>query len=73
MAKVRVQWKDVLEYLKTHEGISSMKAWEVFHITRLAAVVFRLRKMGYNVVSYDKTGKNDYGTYTYTEYRLESN
>lgn len=71
MAKVKTQWKDILEYLETHEGISSMTAWEVFHITRLAAVIFKLRKMGYNITSYDMAGRNDYGVYTYTEYRLE--
>ena len=71
MAKIKTQWRDVLEYLESHKGISSWEAWEVFHITRLAAVIFTLRKMGYNIISYDMTGKNDYGVYTYTEYRLE--
>lgn len=71
MKKQRTQWQDVLDYLQAHGSITSMDAWSKFHITRLAAVIFILRKRGYNIVSYDRAGKNDYGVYTYTEYRLE--
>lgn len=73
MKKQKTQWQDVLFYLQTHQGISSFEAWEMFHITRLAAVIFILRKRGHNIVSIDKTGCNEYGPYTYTEYRLEEN
>lgn len=68
--KQKTQWKDVLGYLQMNEGISSMEAWDKFHITRLAAVIFVLRKRGYNIVSQDCTGKNEYGPYTYTTYKL---
>lgn len=71
MAKVKTQWKDVLEYLQTHDGISSMEAWSKFHITRLADVIFKLRKRGYDIVTEDCTGRNEYGVYNYAVYRLE--
>lgn len=69
--KVKTQWQDILDYLKEHGEISSMEAWDRFHITRLAAVIFNLRKRGYNIVTEDCTGRNEYGVYTYANYRLE--
>ena len=70
--KIRTQTKDVLNYLKEHEeGISSMEAWELFHITRLADVIFKLRKRGHNIVTEIKIGNGVYGFYTYAVYRLE--
>lgn len=64
------QRRIVLEYLKTHTGITSLDAFELFGITRLAAVIFDLRKTNY-IVSVDKTCINRYGVKcTFTEYRL---
>lgn len=65
------QIKDVLEYLQRNKSITSMEAWEKFHATRLADVIFKLRKRGYNIVTQSCNGKNNYGTYTYARYILE--
>ena len=49
----------ILEYLQNHEnGISSMQAFELFGVTRISAIIFNLRKYGYNVESCWKNGKN---------------
>lgn len=71
MAKVKTQWKDILEHLQEQGHITSMEAWSQYHITRLAAVIFKLRKMGYNITTYDCVGRNEYGVYNYADYRLE--
>ena len=71
MKKQKTQWKDVLDYLMTHDGISSMEAWELFHITRLSHVIFILRKRGYNIKTVMYMGVNEYGPYQYGMYVLE--
>ena len=68
----RNQRADVLEYLKEHpEGITQMDAYRVFPapITRLAAVIFDLRKQ-HNIVSIDCEGQNCYGHISYVTYKL---
>ena len=71
MAKQKTQWKDVLEHLRAYKHITSMEAFTMYHITRLAAVVFRLRKMGYTIITTECVGKNQYGLYRYADYTLE--
>ena len=71
---VRSQRQDVLKYLKTHKrGITQMDAYTKFPapITRLAAVIFDLRKLGYDIESIDEVGKNCYGTIQYVRYVLK--
>lgn len=41
------QTSDVLEYLKTHDEISSWEAIQNFGATRLSAIIYRLRAKGY--------------------------
>ena len=48
---MRNKTKSVLEYLQTGRGISSMEAFEMFYATRLSAIIFNLRKCGYNIIS----------------------
>lgn len=61
----------IYEYLKTHEGITSIKAFELFGATRLSAVIFNLRKFGCVIESVPKTAKDRYGTICrFVEYRL---
>ena len=53
-------------------GISSLRAFQLYGITRLAAIIFMLRKEGMNIVSirherYDEDGKK---ISWWTEYRL---
>ena len=71
MKKQKTQCKDVLDYLMTHDGISSMEAWELFHITRLSAVIFVLRKRGYDIDTVLYMGVNEYGPYQYAMYVLK--
>ena len=51
----------VLEYLKTHKGITSMQAFELFGATRLSAIIFILRKE-YEIESVKCKGVNRYGS-----------
>ena len=47
-----IQKKEVLRYLQTHKrGITSGEAWSKFGITRLADVIWKLRRDGYKVNS----------------------
>ena len=66
--KQKVQWQDILSYMQKYGSITSMEAWSEFHATRLAAVIFKLRQMGYNIETRDCVGKNEYGTYNYAKY-----
>ena len=62
----------VLEHLKTHDGITSMEAFEKYGITRLAAVVFDLRELGHDIRTLDMEGQNRYGEATrYAKYVLK--
>ena len=70
---VRNQRQDVLKYLKTHKkGITQMDAYTKFPapITRLSAVIYDLRKMGYDIESISEVSKNCYGTNPYVRYVL---
>ena len=73
--EVRKQRKDVLSYLKKRKksGITQMDAYTAFPapITRLAAVIHDLRKMGYEIESIDEVSKNCYGTNPYVRYVLK--
>lgn len=37
----------IIKYMKEHDGITSKEAFEQFGVTRLAACIFELRKLGY--------------------------
>lgn len=36
--------EEILKYLKKHKTITSMEAFEMFGVTRLASIIFNLRK-----------------------------
>lgn len=47
------QTQTVLNYLLTHKkGLTSMKAFWRFRITRLSAKIFDLREKGYHIITY---------------------
>ena len=71
--KKNSQINDILKYLQKNGSITSMEAFEHFHATRLAAVIFQLRKRGHNITTVDCVGRNSYGTYKYAKYILEEN
>jgi len=59
------QTNAVLNYLQTHKsGITSKKAFELFGCTRLASIVHRLRRNGYNVVTDSETVPTRWGRNT---------
>lgn len=61
----------VLEYMKTHKGITSMQAFQLFGATRLSAIIFNLRNYGYSITSEPKQGKNRYKeSVHFVEYKL---
>lgn len=48
------QKEQVLNYLREHGSITSQEAWKKYDITRLADVVFRLKKDGYDITTFEK-------------------
>ena len=69
---MRGQKKRVLDHLHMHGTITSMEAFRLYGITRLAAVVFDLRKLGYDIVTMDVTEHNRYGEpTTFARYYLK--
>lgn len=65
------QMSEILAYMQAGNRITSMQAIEMFGATRLSAIIFDLRKAGYNIITHDRVGKNRYGgTVTYAEYEL---
>jgi len=55
------QEQRVLEYLKTHPGITSLDAFREFGITRLSARIWNLRREGHEIVTQRVTVRNRYG------------
>lgn len=67
------QRKAVLNHLILHRKITSMDAINLYGATRLSAIIYDLRKAGYNIVTHTKTTKNRYGNVvSYAEYELFS-
>lgn len=61
--------RDILNYLKTHSSITSMEAITMFSATRLSAVIYNLRKYGYDIESKDCVTRDKYGKVIhYTKY-----
>lgn len=56
--------KRLLEYLETHEGITSLEAINLLGNTRISETVRALREMGYPIVSVWQEGENRYGEKT---------
>lgn len=72
MSTKYTQDRAILEHLKNNSvGITSIEAFELYGITRLSAIIFRLRKAGHIIVSNDLTTVNRYGhTVRYSRYTL---
>lgn len=51
----------VLQWLKSNASISSMEAIENFGATRLSAIIFNLRKKGYNIETVTCEGVDRFG------------
>ena len=71
MKKAKTQKSEVLRYMQTHAGITSIQAIEKFGATRLSDIIFRLRKEGYEIETEQITRKNRYGhSVTFAKYSL---
>ena len=70
--KTGTQRADILNYLKDKGKITSLEACTKFGATRLSAVIFALRKMGYEILSENKTVNTRYGKTNICEYRMEN-
>ncbi len=51
----------VLQWLQTHGSISSMEAINNFGATRLSAIVFNLKRKGYNIETVMCDGRDQFG------------
>jgi hypothetical protein len=54
----------VLQWLQSHASISSMEAIKQFGATRLSAIIFNLRKRGYNIETVMVDGRDRFGNPT---------
>ena len=68
----KTQMTEVLKYMEKHKrGITSVQAFELFGVTRLSDIIFRLRKLGWDIITESITVKNRYGNVTtYARYKL---
>ena len=67
------QYDRVLDHLQRNGKLSQKQAIRLFGAYRLSAIIYRLRKDGYNISSTFKTGKNRFGdTVSWAEYKLEN-
>ena len=71
MKKTKSQKSEVLRYMQTHAGITSIQAIEKFGATRLSDIIYRLKKDNYEIKKEQITTKNRYGhSVTYVKYSL---
>lgn len=63
--------KAVLQWIQTGAGISSMEAIKNFGTTRLSAIIFNLRKAGYDIETVTCEGTDRFGNkMTFARYYL---
>ena len=51
----------ILDFMKTHNGITSQDAFKYLGITRLSARIKELRQLGYNISTIMVDGYNRFG------------
>lgn len=62
----------VTEHLIQHGSITSMEAFELYGATRLSAIIFELRRKGFNISNEWLETTDRYGsTIRFVRYRLE--
>lgn len=61
MEKKITKKKMVLDHLKKYGSITSLEAIENYGATRLSAIIFNLRKQGYNIDTVDIKSVDRYG------------
>ena len=64
--------KEVLKHLQEQGSITSLEAIDKYGATRLASIIFNLRKRGYDISTNMEVTKDRYGNACqYARYRLE--
>ncbi len=63
------QLKQVLAHLKQGKTISQAAAIDLFNCYRLSAIIEKLRRQGYDIVTYNE--RNSSGTGTHARYELK--
>lgn len=53
--------KKVLEHLQINGSITSLEAIELYGATRLSAIIFNLRKRGYDIITEDMPFTDRFG------------
>lgn len=61
MKKRETHYDRVLRHLKEKGSITSLQSFRLFGATRLSAIIFELRKDGYNIESKRIKMRNRYG------------
>lgn len=62
----------ILEFMKTHNGITDNDARDYLHVNRLSGRIYDIKRRGYIISKHMETGKNVYGDNTrYARYFLE--
>lgn len=61
---MRGQRGAILEHLKSESSITSMEAFQKYGATRLSAIIFEFRKLGYDIETQELLTKNRYGETT---------
>ena len=69
---MKTQKETIKALLMNGRGISSWSAFQIYGITRLAAIIFMLREEGMNIVSIRREKLNEEGKQIkwWTEYKL---
>jgi hypothetical protein len=57
--------QQIKNHFKNHGTLTSLQAFKLYKVTRLAAIVFRMREAGYLITSLQPTNCN-YVIYKYT-------
>ena len=66
------QYDRVLDHLKKNKKLSQKQAINLYGAYRLSAIIYNLRKDGYNITTNFKSGKNRFGdSVSWAEYKLE--
>ena len=59
------QNKAILNHLMKNKSITSLEAINLYGATRLSAIIYNLRKSGYDITSKTTAGINRFGNKTY--------
>lgn len=67
------QYDRVLDHLQKNRKLSQKQAINLYGAYRLSAIIYNLRKDGYNITTSFKSGKNRFGdNVSWAEYKLET-